>query len=95
VHGGVHCQYLEPRRQSSHAVGTKRRDLHLPDASRNPPGRAGACPICGMALEPETCTAEAQPNLELADISLRFSIGLLLALPVFALEMGGHLVGLH
>jgi cation transport ATPase len=48
-----------------------------------------------MALEPETCTAEAQPNLELADISLRFSIGLLLALPVFALEMGGHLVGLH
>ena len=53
----------------------------------------GACPICGMALEPETITADSGPNPELADMSRRFWIGLVLAAPVFVLEMGGH-VGL-
>ena len=55
----------------------------------------GSCPICGMALEPETVTAEAPPNHELVDFTRRFWIGLVLALPVFALEMGGHLTNLH
>jgi Cu+-exporting ATPase len=55
----------------------------------------GACPICGMALEPELVTAATLPNPELADMTRRFWIGLALALPVFALEMGGHLVDLH
>ncbi|MDZ4111660.1 MAG: heavy metal translocating P-type ATPase [Brevundimonas sp.] len=55
----------------------------------------GACPICGMALEPETVTAEAAPNHELTDFTRRFWIGLVLTLPVFALEMGGHLTSLH
>jgi P-type Cu+ transporter len=54
----------------------------------------GFCPICGMALEPVLVTAEAVPNVELIDMSRRFWIGLVLALPVFALEMGGHLIGL-
>jgi Cu+-exporting ATPase len=55
----------------------------------------GACPICGMALEPVLATAEAGPNPELADMTRRFWIGLALTLPVFALEMGGHLFDLH
>ncbi len=55
---------------------------------------AGICPICGMTLEPEIVTAEAQPNPELADMTRRLWIGLALTLPVFALEMGGHLTGL-
>ena len=55
----------------------------------------GQCPICGMALEPETVTADAGPNAELADMTRRFRIGLALAAPVFALEMGGHLFNLH
>ncbi|KER36340.1 haloacid dehalogenase [Sphingobium indicum F2] len=50
----------------------------------------GACPICGMALEPATITAESGPSPELRDMSRRFWIGLALALPVFLLEMGGH-----
>ncbi|HWA63273.1 MAG TPA: HAD-IC family P-type ATPase, partial [Caulobacteraceae bacterium] len=54
----------------------------------------GSCPICGMALEPAVVTAEAGPNHELADMTRRFWIGLALALPVFGLEMGGHLIGL-
>jgi Cu+-exporting ATPase len=55
----------------------------------------GACPICGMALEPEIATAETGPNPELADMTRRFWIGLLLTVPVFILEMGAHLVGAH
>jgi P-type Cu+ transporter len=55
----------------------------------------GVCPICGMALEPEVASAEAAPNPELADMTRRFRIALVLALPVVALEMGGHLTNLH
>ncbi len=55
----------------------------------------GNCPICGMALEPETVTADAGPNPELIDMTRRFWIGAALALPVVVLEMGGHLTGLH
>ncbi len=51
----------------------------------------GSCPICGMALEPAIVTAESGPNPELADMTRRFWIGLALAVPVVALEMGGHL----
>jgi P-type Cu+ transporter len=46
-----------------------------------------------MALEPVLATADAGPNPELADMTRRFWIGLVLTLPVLVLEMGGH-VGL-
>jgi len=55
----------------------------------------GSCPICGMALEPEIASAETGPNPELIDMSFRFRLGLVLTLPVLALEMGGHLTNLH
>ena len=55
----------------------------------------GACPICGMALEPETPTEATGPSEELADMTRRFWIALALSIPVFALAMGGHLVDLH
>jgi Cu+-exporting ATPase len=55
----------------------------------------GSCPICGMALEPDLVTADSGPNPELVDMTRRFWIGLALTLPVFALEMGGHLIDLH
>ncbi|PRY73151.1 heavy metal translocating P-type ATPase [Halomonas ventosae] len=51
----------------------------------------GDCPICGMALEPETVSADTGPSEELQDMTRRFWIGLLLALPVLVLEMGGHI----
>ena len=54
----------------------------------------GACPICGMALEPVLVGADKGPSEELVDMTRRFWIGLTLTLPVFALEMGGHLTGL-
>jgi len=54
----------------------------------------GDCPICGMALEPEEVSLDDGPSEELTDMTRRFWIGLALALPVFLLEMGGHLTGL-
>ncbi|WP_031303708.1 P-type ATPase, partial [Sphingobium quisquiliarum] len=54
-------------------------------------GHPGACPICGMGLEPEMVSADTGPSAELLDMTRRFWIGLALALPVFILEMGGHL----
>jgi Cu+-exporting ATPase len=48
-----------------------------------------------MALEPEIAGTETGPNPELVDMTRRFWIGLVLSLPVVALEMGGHLTNLH
>lgn len=39
--------------------------------------------------------ATSGPSAEYRDMRRRFWVGLLLALPVLALEMGGHLTGLH
>ena len=55
----------------------------------------GNCPICGMALEPEVANLETGPSPELADMTRRFWIGLVLSVPLIALEMGGHLAKLH
>jgi len=54
----------------------------------------GHCPICGMGLEPVLAAAEG-PNPELIDMTRRFWVGLVLAIPVVVLEMGGHLTNLH
>jgi heavy metal translocating P-type ATPase len=53
----------------------------------------GACPKCGMALEPMTVTAGSDDgeNAELRDMTRRFWIGAVLALPVFVLAMA-HLI---
>jgi P-type Cu+ transporter len=53
----------------------------------------GSCPICGMALEPVSVTAEAAPNEELIDMTRRFWIGTALAVPLVVLEMGSHFPG--
>jgi P-type Cu+ transporter len=50
----------------------------------------GNCPICGMALEPVIATSDTGESPELRDMTRRFWIGLALSVPVFLLEMGGH-----
>jgi Cu+-exporting ATPase len=55
----------------------------------------GNCPICGMALEPVLATADQGDSPELRDMTKRFWIGTALTVPVFALEMGGHLFNIH
>lgn len=51
----------------------------------------GACPICGMALEPVTVTADTGPSSELLDMTRRFWVALVLTVPVVVLVMGAHL----
>jgi Cu+-exporting ATPase len=88
------AKYLSPKRAPAEPVpeGTIYTCPMHPEIRQVGPG---ACPICGMALEPDVVTADAQPNAELADMVRRFWVGLALALPVFLLEMGGHLFDLH
>ncbi len=55
--------------------------------------RPGACPKCGMALDPmvddlSTAADVDAPNPELVDMTRRFWIGLAFAAPVFLLTMG-------
>jgi P-type Cu+ transporter len=86
--------YLSPAKAkpTEIAAGTKWTCPMHPEIVRDGPG---ACPKCGMALEPLTPTADSGPNPELADMTRRFTIGAVLSAPVVALEMGGHLTGLH
>jgi Cu+-exporting ATPase len=65
-------------------------------------GAPGDCPICGMTLESTAITADLLPNAELIDMTRRFWIGLVLALPIVALDMsqafagsGFHLAGVR
>ncbi|MGY0555221.1 heavy metal translocating P-type ATPase [Vreelandella sp. 2A-K22] len=85
--------YLEPSKQSQASVpsGSIYTCPMHPEVRREGPDD---CPICGMALEPETVSADTGPSDELKDMTRRFWIGLVLTLPVFALEMGGHVFGL-
>jgi P-type Cu+ transporter len=55
--------------------------------------RPGACPKCGMALEPLVADAGDEPNPELLDMTRRFRIGVTLGAPVFLLTMGDMLSG--
>jgi Cu+-exporting ATPase len=85
-------KYLKPRVPEPVPEGTIYTCPMHPEIRQIGPG---TCPICGMALEPEIATAETGPNPELIDMTRRFWIGLVLTLPVLALEMGGHLTSLH
>ncbi|MFZ1536852.1 MAG: heavy metal-binding domain-containing protein, partial [Chromatiaceae bacterium] len=51
----------------------------------------GACPICGMALEPRTAAVEAEESPELVDMTRRFWVVTLLAIPVFISAMAAEL----
>ncbi len=53
----------------------------------------GACPICGMALEPRTPSLEEE-NPELLDMTRRFWVAAALTLPIVAIAMG-HLFPGH
>jgi Cu+-exporting ATPase len=52
-----------------------------PEVRQNGPG---ACPICGMALEPVLVSLEEQPNEELIDMTRRFRVSLALTAPILA-----------
>jgi Cu+-exporting ATPase len=53
----------------------------------------GTCPICGMALEPVTVTAEDEVNPELRDMTRRFWVSVALTAPILALMISEILPG--
>jgi Cu+-exporting ATPase len=53
----------------------------------------GACPKCGMALEPRTVGLEEGPNPELVAVTRRFRIGAIVGAPVFLLAMSDMVFG--
>jgi P-type Cu+ transporter len=61
-----------------------------PEIVRDAPG---SCPICGMALEPLTITAEEPENEELRDMTRRFWIGVALTIPTLAIGMADLIPG--
>jgi Cu+-exporting ATPase len=61
-----------------------------PQIVRDGPGH---CPICGMALEPRTVSAEPQKSPELTDMSRRFWTATALTAPLVLLAMGEMILG--
>ncbi|HJP92706.1 MAG TPA: heavy metal translocating P-type ATPase [Pyrinomonadaceae bacterium] len=55
-----------------------------PEIIRDGPG---SCPICGMALEPMTASLDEEKNPELIDMTRRFWLAVVLAIPVLVLGM--------
>jgi Cu+-exporting ATPase len=56
----------------------------------------GACPICGMALEPMLpSTDDSHAQAEIAAVRRKLWISIALTVPVFAVAMGPHLFGWH
>jgi len=62
-----------------------------PEIVRDEPG---ACPKCGMALEPVTVSAQPESSPELRDMTRRLWVGTVLAVPVLVLAMGQHIPGI-
>ena len=63
-----------------------------PEIVRSGPG---ACPICGMALEPMDPLAEVEADPEYDSMRLRFWVSAALSLPLLVLSMAGESLGLH
>jgi P-type Cu+ transporter len=81
------ARYLNPAPPAA-AAGEVRWTCPMhPQIVRNEPG---SCPICGMALEPQTPAAGEAVNPELRDMMRRFWVGVTLAAPLVAIAMGEH-----
>ena len=63
-----------------------------PEIVRDGPG---ACPICGMALEPMTVSLEQETSPELIDMTRRFWVGTVLTVPLLVLAMGEFIPGVE
>ncbi|MBS1165270.1 MAG: actP [Proteobacteria bacterium] len=87
-------RYLAPTAVEAHSDAPKGTIYTCPMHPEIRQTGPGTCPICGMALEPEVASLTDQPNPELIDMTRRFKVGLAVTLPVVALEMGGHFLGL-
>ena len=87
---GSHVEHRGPVPSSTVAAGDGTVEYTCPMHPEIRQSGPGACPICGMALEPVLATAGTGRSPELADMTRRFRVALVLSVPVVLLEMGGH-----
>jgi P-type Cu+ transporter len=108
-HRGHTYYFCNPRCRERFAGDPERYLSPKPEPEPAPPGaiytcpmdpevqssEPGACPICGMALEPMTFTAETleEESPELVDMRRRFWISLVFTLPLFVVSMGEMIPG--
>jgi heavy metal translocating P-type ATPase len=85
---GASTPTAAPNASASSGEGEWTCPMH-PEIRRSGPG---TCPLCGMALEPVTVTADSGPNPELADMTRRLWVAVALSIPVLSLGMGRDLV---
>jgi len=82
-------QFLEPKAADAEPAaalpGTIWTCPMHPEIRRDAPG---ACPICGMALEPLSPTADEGENAELADMTRRFWVSAALSVPLLWAMLG-------
>ncbi|MCW8400573.1 copper-translocating P-type ATPase [Legionella sp. PATHC038] len=90
VHQGCHQHHKMHQHHAPDAHGVKTGIYTCPMHPEIRQSGPGNCPICGMALEPETVSVE-QENPEYKSMRHRFWLALILSIPVFVLEMGGHI----
>ncbi len=81
---------LEPAMPSASATRIEYTCPMHPEIIRSEPG---ACPICGMALEPRTISASEEENPELSSMTRRFWISVALTIPVLVLGMSDLIPG--
>ena len=78
---------LQPKAEPAPKLGTTR--IYIcpmdPEVRQTSPG---ACPICGMALEPQTIELGDVENPELREMKKRFWISLALTVPILLIAMG-------
>ncbi len=92
---GAHADHSQSLPRSATRADSKEIEYTCPMHPQVRQMGSGNCPICGMTLEPVVATAQTGDSPELRDMSRRFWAGLALTVPVFALEMGGHLFDVH
>lgn len=94
-HHGAHCSHHKhqpsevPTTVVSEEAGVVYTCPMHPQVRQKQPGN---CPICGMALEPETISLDEGPDPELIDMTRRFWVAAVLSFPLALVVMGAHLI---
>ena len=86
-------KYLEPKAEQARVPSPPGTTWSCPMDPEVLQDHPGACPQCGMALEPLTVLPEEQPDPELLSMTRRFWSGVVLTLPLLFLGMSDLIPG--
>lgn len=94
-HHGGHCSHHKHQPAEAPATAASEEASVVYTCPMHPQVRQkqpGNCPICGMALEPETVSLDEGPDPELIDMTHRFWVAAILSFPLALVVMGAHLI---